>query len=426
MFSKLTSSVLLRRVGMLSVGVAAGQAITLLASPVLTRLLDPQTFGLFGLFTSLAFLIGNVSSLRYDLGIVLAKGEGMAASLWGLCITIVFSIAAIFGLFLVSGGGDIVARLMSSDALTDVLPWVPLQVISIGLFLSGSQWATRHKVYRPQALYQFSRAAVLASLQIITAFLAWGVHGLVAAQIIAFFFAAGVLIKQAVWPHRRILMHGYSWRRMKVAAIRFRRLPQFTAPQDLLTSLTQNLPYFILGSFFGANVVGWYWLTIRTMQLPINFISQSIRQVLLQHISARVNNRQRAFPSALKASLGLAAFGGVIFSPVIAFGPYIFGFIFGDEWREAGEYARWVGLWMLTVLVKIPAWCIFHTYGRQKLQFIFEILMFICQLMALLSISYNYDSVYAIAGYTSICVVFNFVMIVTALSIARNNDKEWS
>ncbi|MEI8616631.1 hypothetical protein P4S63_01305 [Pseudoalteromonas sp. B193] len=40
---------------------------------------------------------------------------------------------------------------------------------------------------------------------------------------------------------------------------------------------------------------------------------------------------------------------------VILFGPWLFGFVFGEEWVLAGEYARWLSVWIYFMFMNPPS-----------------------------------------------------------------------
>ena len=424
--NRLVKNRLFQRVGMLSLGVAAGQALTMLASPVLTRLFDPHAFGLLGLFTSLTFLLGNVSSLRYDLGVMLARDTAIAATLFSLCLSLNVLVALGFSIFLLAGGGGWLARLMDAPDLAGLLAWAPLQVLALGVFLPASQWASRRRLYRQQAQYQVSRAALTAGLQIAAGVLGLGAIALAGAQAIGFSIAIAWFLWQTLRIDWRRVRRGFSALRIRTVAFAFRRLPQYSAPQELLTALGQSVPYFLLGYTYGPSVVGLYWLTLRTMMMPVNFFSQALRQVLLQHMSTLHHDRRPIFPTAAKLVLGLAAAGIVIFAPVVIAGPHLFAWIFGESWREAGEFARWVSLWMITSTVKIPAWCVFHTMGRQRFQLVSEAASFIAQTAVLLAIAGRLAPGAAIASFTSVAVLFNIGFVLWALVLAHRDGRRTS
>ena len=67
-------------------GTTFAQAVTILASPLLTRLYGPEAFGFLALFTSITSIIGVIACMRYEMAIMLPKTDEEAANLLGLCL----------------------------------------------------------------------------------------------------------------------------------------------------------------------------------------------------------------------------------------------------------------------------------------------------------------------------------------------------
>lgn len=82
-----------RNVAVLAGGTAAGQAIVVLASPVLTRLYTPEDFGVLAVYASLLCVLSTVATLRYELAIPLPKRDEDAAALVVLCLVIVLGMS---------------------------------------------------------------------------------------------------------------------------------------------------------------------------------------------------------------------------------------------------------------------------------------------------------------------------------------------
>ena len=54
-------------------GTAAGQLVSLLLSPALTRIYSPQQFGVLSVYTALLTILVVIASLRYELTIPMAS-----------------------------------------------------------------------------------------------------------------------------------------------------------------------------------------------------------------------------------------------------------------------------------------------------------------------------------------------------------------
>jgi hypothetical protein len=70
----------LGNVAVLAGGTALGQAINVLASPILTRLYRPEEVGLLGLYTAFIGIASVGAALRYETAIVSARSAREAAA----------------------------------------------------------------------------------------------------------------------------------------------------------------------------------------------------------------------------------------------------------------------------------------------------------------------------------------------------------
>jgi O-antigen/teichoic acid export membrane protein len=89
--------------------------------------------------------------------------------------------------------------------------------------------------------------------------------------------------------------------------------------------------------------------------LPSQLIGKSVGDVFYPRITEAAHRGEDLTRLILKATLSLAAIGIVPFGMIVAFGPWLFGFVFGSEWVIAGVYARWLALMMFFNFVNRPA-----------------------------------------------------------------------
>src|SRR5690625_3719223 len=86
-----------RNVTILASGTAAAQVITMVLSPIITRLYGPEAFGLMGAFMAIVNIITPIAALTYPIAIVLPKRDQEAKGLihLSLIITAVLSIISL-------------------------------------------------------------------------------------------------------------------------------------------------------------------------------------------------------------------------------------------------------------------------------------------------------------------------------------------
>src|SRR5262245_8313247 len=77
-----------RSVSVLASGTAAGQALALLAAPLLTRLYSPADFGHLQLYVSIMTFAMLTSTWRYELAILLPKANEEAAEVLAVALCV--------------------------------------------------------------------------------------------------------------------------------------------------------------------------------------------------------------------------------------------------------------------------------------------------------------------------------------------------
>ena len=129
-------------------GTTIAQIIAILASPVLTRLLGPDAFGFFALFTSITAIIGVIACMRYELAIMLPKDDEAAANLLALSFLMVAIISGLtaIGLYF---GGEIFVTFLQAPGEADIN--AILAVVSQRVVDAGSSIKYHNAYYQPYA-----------------------------------------------------------------------------------------------------------------------------------------------------------------------------------------------------------------------------------------------------------------------------------
>lgn len=117
-------------------------------------------------------------------------------------------------------------------------------------------------------------------------------------------------------------------------------------------------------------------------------------------------------PSIYKAVIVLFIIGIIPFGVIIIFGPNIFSFIFGSEWKVAGEYARWISVVSLAMLITRPIIVVIPILGIQRQFLIIEILGTIAKIGSLFyAVKYHGVALYAVILFSLASVAMYFILI---------------
>lgn len=340
MFSRLSgmvSSRFVRSVAVLAGGTIGGQAISVLASPILTRLYSPAEFGLFQVFLSMVKTVDRTVCGGYETALILPDSEKAASKLLGVAIHFAVGFALLASLFFLLFGTDVL-RVLDASELQGWVFLVPPQLALVGLSLSFNAFSIRRRRYKSMA-----RAKVAQALSLVVVSIGLGLGGVSFPGLIVGFMAGWLTsVVFLAYPSRDDLTYAnLRWdRRSRAVAHRYREFLTFGAPGRLLNGMVMVMPVFFLSHFFSATVVGYYSLVVRVTDAPLAVLGQAVSQVHTRKVVDLIQRRVAVRPYLLRliAILGTISIVPTILLMIVA--PDLFAWLFGPPWREAGLYVR--------------------------------------------------------------------------------------
>ncbi len=144
MITKLIKRPFVKNVIILATGTAAAQLITLLLTPVITRLYGPEAFGVLGVFTAVIAIIIPIAALTYPIAIVLPKYDNEAKEIAKLSIFISVIIAIMITILLLFFS-SIIIEIFNIEVIAPFLYLIPLVVIFSAILQVTEQWLIRKK-----------------------------------------------------------------------------------------------------------------------------------------------------------------------------------------------------------------------------------------------------------------------------------------
>lgn len=424
----LRQSKFVRNVAVVASGTAAAQCISMVFAPVITRLYGPESFGLLGIFMALLAILTPVAALTYPIAIVLPKEDGDAKGIAKLSAYTAVAVSAVIAMILIFGGKQLLA-LAGAEAIGPFVFFVPITVLFAGFAQIAQQWLIRKKQFGIIA-----RVTVLQTLLLNSAKVGFGWIQPVGGVLIALTTAGQLL-------HAAMLALGVKRAEVSTAQVtpeapqpklhlaelahRYCDLPLYRAPQAFLNPLSHSFPVLLLASFFGPAAAGFYSLARTVMDVPSALISASVGNVLYPRIAEAANNGEKLAPMIIKATLILTLIGIIPFGIVVAFGPWLFGFVFGAEWVSAGIYAQWLAVWLFVMFINVPSVQALPVLSLLPFFLKFEIVSTILRLAVLILGFYVFASdLVALALFSVLGALLNMVLIAVAVTKARHFDKE--
>jgi lipopolysaccharide exporter len=410
-----------KNVSILMSGTAISQGLTISAAPILSRLYEPEAFGIFAIYTSIVTILSVIVTMKYESAIVIAHDKDEAKNIFilsNLIVTFLTFLTFIFILFF----GEKLAYVTNNREIANLLWWVPISIFSMGLYQNLLYWNTRNKQFKQAAVSHVSRASIVVSTQITGGMLSKGYSGLVSGQIAGQILSASVLGAQVYKSDKQILKKMPQFKELKRVAYKFKDFPRYSAPQGLFNAVSQTLPTFLLSYFFGVEVLGYYALSLKFIQLPLNFITQSFKQVFFQKISEAINKGSNYLSLLKKMTLALFCIAILPSIVIVIYGTEIYGFVLGEEWTEAGKYAEWIILSLFFGFLNSPAFVTAQALRWQKYLLRYEIALLISRGIALIFGGLFLGAYNTIIIYSLVGCLYN-VSLITAIFFYAYKNK---
>ncbi|WP_313086588.1 lipopolysaccharide biosynthesis protein [Stutzerimonas nitrititolerans] len=368
-------SKLLRNILTVVSGTAGAQAITMAFMPVITRIYGPEAYGVLGTFLSVTLMLVPIAALTYPIAIVLPKRDGDARGLVRLSLMLAVLLAALAALSIHLFGGWLVEK-ADVAVIEPYLMLIPLVMFSGAALEIAQQWLYRTQQFRITASVAVGNSLLFNSLRTGAGLIQSSALVLVCTTALQQALHAAML-GLAMW---RAKAHDHGAEKtaepvpsLAALARRHADFPLYRAPVILINAISQHLPTLVLAVYFGPAAAGFFALGKQVLSMPTNLIGKSVGDVYYPRITRAIHDGEAVTSMLVKATSALALVGLVPFTVVIVAGPALFAWVFGAEWRVAGEFARWLALAEFFIFISRPCVVTVPALSLQKRFLLFEV-----------------------------------------------------
>jgi O-antigen/teichoic acid export membrane protein len=354
-------------VATLSTSSVTSQGIVVLVTPLLSRMYTPADFAAFGVFMAITSVFGLIACAGYERAIVVAADDREARSLVTICITLAaLSGALSMGLLRacssISGSAAFIGRNVR-------YPWaLSFCIFAIGYSETYRYWFTRTAGFRLTAAARIWQSVIGSGVQLIMGAgrMFQGV-GLIAGRVVGIFLSGGFL--QANMDDRRQCpatpaLHIHDL--VKVAR-KHKDFPLFLSWSLVLGQAGYWAPTVLLALYFNPEVVGAFFLTVRAISAPMQFIGDAFEKVTFQRATRELKatgSARESVTTTLAFLIGISAVPGII---LILCAPGLFRIAFGRSWELAGHMTAWLTPMIVFNFIACPLYPIFAAEGKQAL-----------------------------------------------------------
>ncbi|BCD97017.1 lipopolysaccharide biosynthesis protein [Marinagarivorans cellulosilyticus] len=419
--NRFTRSNFVRNVALVMTGTAGAQALNMAFTPIITRLYGPEAFGVLGTFVAMLTIATPLAALNYPMAIVLPKRDMDAAALvkLSLFIALITSLVALILLFFF---GHIIAKLFNLQSIEAYVLLMPLGMLLATTMALANEWVARKKLFKIKA-----QVTVMQALWLNLAKVGLGLFLPVAAVLIVLTVIANATYAlmmyfkvKAVSQLPALSSIGQATKPLAAIAKNHSDFAYYRTPQIFLNGVSQSLPVLMLAAFFGPAAAGFYSLGRTILGIPSTLLGQSVSSVFYPRFNESVQAGENSYSLLLKATLSLAVLGIVPFGLIILMGPWLFTLAFGDQWGDAGQYARWLALWTFFAFVNRPCIAAIPVLALQGYFLAFETVGLLMRGAALLVgfLVFN-DPLIAVALFSCVNVLLYLMLAIATIISAK-------
>lgn len=364
-----------RNVLTLMTGTSLAQAIPIAISPILTRLYSPEEFGRFALYLAVAVIASVLVTGRYELAILLPRQDRDALHVAALAISL--SILFSTGLLaIVIFFAHPIANLLGDAALAPWLYWVPASTLLLGVYQSLNYWSNRKAQYKRLAISRTVQSGSAALAQLGCGYVGSGAAGLVGGQLAGQALATSVLAR-LVWREDRGLIRTLGVPRSLAFAKKYINFPKYLIVAHGFNTASGQMPVLLLSALFNTTAAGFFTLTQRVMAAPMSLVAGALGDVFRQEASQayiRQGNCKAIYEKTFKRLLSISI---VPFSIFFLAAPELFAWVFGEQWRVAGEYAQILTPLAFLQFVTTPLSSVYVFAEKQRIDLLWQICLLI-------------------------------------------------
>lgn len=362
-------------------GNVLAQVIALAAYFILMRIFSPDDYGLYNIFYSYIEVLIILSTLKYELAVVVADDDREANDLAGLTLRI----NTLVSLLLLT----IVLVLW----LTGMLPgnfaqlgWMVLLIPPMVFFCGtsrvyGALFNRMHR-YRSIAVNETVNAGTGALLKI-----ALGLLGMLQAGMPVGTVAGRAIANITYRLKLRQLGRTPSFHGDRTAAFsvmrKHRNFPFFVASKDFINSLSYNLPFLWLALYFDRAEVGLFALALTFTFRPANLLNTAIEKVYYARTAEGVRQGEPVGRMISRMLLVVNAIALPVCILAWFVAEPVFSFCFGGRWAGCGVYVRALLPWIFLSLSATPLTFISNVFSTQRIEFYFYLVLLALRVAAI-------------------------------------------
>jgi O-antigen/teichoic acid export membrane protein len=322
----------MKNVAKISSGTVIGQAISILTLPVITRIYGAEIMGVWTIIVSMSNLMNTVTDLGLTQCIMITPDDKLeknfAVLKWiARLLSVVGTLAVLLYCLLIAGYEPETTLLVS---LFSFIYALTLQTCSVSY-----TYLNRQKNYSALMKNPMINYGTMAVCCISLGLLGFKKYG----------YYIGVTIGQLVMlaqmrrhlPSNKIKLTIADFKTVISENLTF---VKYQMPTNIAYQAREQLPNLLIGGLFGNTVLGYFSISQKLLNIPVNFIGQALGRVFYQRLSELRLKGQSLAPFVQRNMLRAMKIAFIPMVALAAFGDAAIVMFFGAEYAIGGVVVR--------------------------------------------------------------------------------------
>ena len=160
----------------------------------------------------------------------------------------------------------------------------------------------------------------------------------------------------------------------------------------------------------------------KVLAAPFAFLGNTINQVFLENAVRQKNQLGQAYKLTKRMVLQLTFVSVIFFGTAYFTVEDFFAFVFGEDWRMSGVYAKYLIPFFMFKFIASPLTSIHTAFEKQKLSFTLQLIMFVLSMGSLLYAHINlWIFEHYLLLFSVLMSIFYIFRIAIILRISKNN-----
>lgn len=343
----------------ISSGTMAGQIISFITLPIIARIYGAEVVGNWTLINSVATIVNSFSDLGLTNAIMVEDDDEASLRLYNVVTTIVIGISVISGL---------VAFIYYSAVPSDI----GINSLFIGFLMAVLIFTLQQTQICYTWLNRQGKYGILMKNPVINNTVIGIVaiaFGLAGAKNYGYYIATilGQIITlihmKRFLPKKMFTLNPEDYRHVFKTRVSFLK---YQMPTNVISQVKNQLPVLLIKRLFGAEVLGYYSVSVKVLNIPITLLANALGRVFFQTISDMKRKGEEIGAFAYRNITKAMKIAVIPMIFLVALGDVFIIILYGQEYRMAGTMLQIVAFQNFFTFLMMSSQGITITLNKQN------------------------------------------------------------